>query len=966
MSLRFPDISAADLFRAVRDRDEPALADVVRRLSPWLAAEARRAGARGGEVDEVVQDTWVAVVAAVDEFRAAHPLRPWLGAVARHRLVSLRRSQRRRARLHDLSGDAQDLVLDGAGTDVVALVRGREVLLAVHRAIADQPAPYREVLRLHLLEGLPAGAIAQRLRLGRVIVRVRLYRGLRALRRALPDALALMLLAALTRRSVGQAPLWVGVAAVGATLAVAWPLVAATDAAAAPATAPAVVAVAAPVGSEALAAAERRAVPAALAPADAAAVVAIRVVDQRGAGLAGVGVSLQPLRGGDPLLEERFASTDARGLATFAGVAPVPLRVRCDRGPTRDLAAEDRAAELRVVGGRDVRGLVVDAAGRPVAGASIWLAGANAARAGSDVARSGADGTFALAAVAEGSRLAVRADGFASTPMRAVSDGDLGTIVLARRGGAVAIEVVGPDGAPCRDAAIVLGHAEAGNLPADEWLALAPPLRGRSDDAGCWRAGGLVPGWLPLLVRAPGCAPAGRVVAVAGDDETRVRVVLQTGSSLTGRVVDAGGVGVGDVHVACRTDATFAAVDARTAADGSFRFAALPCGEVGLLAWSRDGDVRELVVTLTGAGDDVQIALPGTPRRRGRIVTTGGVALAGWQVALPRAAARSSEDATIDATADASGAFELPCGLATDWSALLLRPPTSPTWAPAAAFCRVSPDGETVLRVPPSLCDAGTLLGRITDAAGRPYANAPLALAGPGGAWIALGSTDATGRFAQPNLPIGSYSLAVESPDPAQPGFELPEVGIDAGATAVVEFAAPAAAWLDYSLEFAAGGEPHAPVVTIRSAADERRCATLHAASGQQALLPGDYLVQAIGDDFVWQTVPVHIVAGTTTALRSTLLPAVRRQFRLRHLPVGPDDGVLSGRFFVPASGETLYRFALPLDKAFPLPLTSFLPLGTVGCEATTTSGKRLRAQIDVVDGAPTLAAEAIPFVLVP
>ena len=962
-SSRPTDIAAEQLFRAVRERDDRALAEFMRRLSPWLAAEVRRAGAKGSEIDEVVQDTWVAAIAAVDEFRAHGALLPWLAAVARHRVVSLRRSQRRRARLHAESGEALRSA-DAGLPDVLTLVRGREALLAVRQAVEDQPAPYREVLRLHLFEGLPPHAIAERLRLGRVGVRVRLYRALRRLRKALPDALALVLLAALTRRGASQAPIWLGAAAtVAIGGAACWYGVVVM---APPAIEAAERRVAVEPSVEDRGAVDLPALPSvdirepALAPDQ----VSVRVVDASGQPLPGVGVTLAPLAGFDPLLSERRLCTDANGLARFVGAPSGRLSARSDRGASTTIEPGCREVVLRTVAGIEVRGRVVDPAGAAIAAARIWLAGPGSQRRdGEEVAVTAADGSFVLRAVAPGSSLAVRAEGRAGVRLRTIRDGELGNVVLHARGGAAAVEVVWADGGSVPEATVVLGHADIGTLPNDESPALMPPFVARSDRAGRWSVNGVEPGFLPLVVRAPGAAPFCTTIAITADTETAVRVSLQRGSSLTGRIVDRDGRAVAGARIACRSDATFSAVDSRSADDGTFCFASLPIGDIGLLVWAADCQVVEQVFALGREPMTVEVQVDPRPRRRGRLLTMAGEPLAGWELSLPLPNARSVEDGSIEVAADAAGAIEFAPAAGADWQRLVMRPPTSIFWALVGDLREELPDGSFVVRVPPDMCTAARLRGRILTDSGEPIANATMVVYGNSHSRLAVGSSDADGRFEYGPLPAGDYQLSVEAPHAGMPAMDLPQVSLEDGELAILDVVAPATGRLHFGLQFASGQRPHAPVISISSRDSKRHRAELFGATGEQVLVPGEYSLSAMGDDFVWRTESFVVRAGERTELVMSVIQAAHRQFSLRHLPVD-HGGELRGRFYDAATGTTLYAFRVPLDKAFPLPLTSFLPVGSIGCEARTARGQRLRAQFEVTDLRPSFDVLELPFQL--
>ncbi len=964
--------TAEQLFLAFRNGDAGALDQLVRQLNPWLATVARRAGARSTEIDEVVQDTWIVATAAAEEFHPGAPLLPWLATLARHRLVSLRRAQRRRARLHLLGGQRlTDAAAPPGSTDVTALERGREALLAVRRGVATLPGQYHDVLHLHLFEDLTPVQIAQRLGLGRVAVRVRLFRGLRRLRRALPDALALLLLAALARPGRSQVPV---AAAVTATLAagvsVWWLLgepsaVEQPVAGSLPALANEVV-----VGAEVAAGAaapelERAAV--VVPPA-----LVVRVRDAAGRPLPGVGVTVAADGGGDPLLLDRHASTAADGIATFVRVPAGRLRVQCDRGvsTTVEPASRPCEVELRSSAGFEVRGRVVAGDGSAIGGAVLWLAPvAGGPFAGDDVATTAADGSFVLRDVAPGSFLAVRAAGYAGLSARPVLGAEVGTWVLAANGGAVDVAILDPAGRPVADAVVVVGHRDArtwipqveGELPS-----VPPPCRARSDERGHSLAIGLPPGLHPVSVRSPGSAPFHTFVAVEAGQTAAVVVRLAPGAQLRGRLVAADETPLGEVRVACRSDDAFAGVDAQVAADGTFCFDALPATTVGLLVWARGCNIAERVLTLSAGTThvDIPVALPQS--RRGRIVGAAGLPLPGWELVLPQPEARSVEDGHGFAAADRDGRVELHGVTAAAWERLLMRPPGAPYWTEVGASRQELRDGTFVVKVEPGQVPTARLSARITTADGMPIAKALLHGIDDAGRDSVLGSTDADGRFAFAQVPAGRLRYAIESPRPDLPGLDPFALEAVADDERHYDLVAPAGGRVAFTLQFDDGSAPRSAIVTLGRVGQVTRSARLHTTEGEQVLAPGEYQLAAIGEDFVWRIdVPFTVRAGETTALRLPVRAAAERQFALSGLAAEHRGGALVGSFRDASSGQLLYRFCTPVDQAFPLPLVSYLPVGRILCEVTTAAGRQLRAEFAVTDLLPSVGAQVLPFTVV-
>jgi RNA polymerase sigma-70 factor, ECF subfamily len=162
--------------RAAIDGDGTAYRRLLQSLAHSLRAATRRgfaqAGAALNDVEDVVQETLLAIHLKRHTWDASQPLGPWVRAIARHKLIdALRRRGRRievpiEAVLDVLPADEPRSDLDRQ--DAARLVdglRGRQQ--AIVRAIS--------------IEGQSIRAVAGRLGMNEGAVRVALHRGLKAL-----------------------------------------------------------------------------------------------------------------------------------------------------------------------------------------------------------------------------------------------------------------------------------------------------------------------------------------------------------------------------------------------------------------------------------------------------------------------------------------------------------------------------------------------------------------------------------------------------------------------------------------------------------------------------------------------------------------------------------------------------------------------------------------------------------------
>ncbi len=119
-------------FRELYHRHTPALYQLALRLVGWNVHEA----------EEVVQDTWMRAIEALDGFRWESSLRTWLSGIAINRCRELYRQRARQS--HELV--VEQLVQEASTSENFER-------LDLEQAIAALPNGYRQVLVLHDVEG---------------------------------------------------------------------------------------------------------------------------------------------------------------------------------------------------------------------------------------------------------------------------------------------------------------------------------------------------------------------------------------------------------------------------------------------------------------------------------------------------------------------------------------------------------------------------------------------------------------------------------------------------------------------------------------------------------------------------------------------------------------------------------------------------------------------------------------------
>ena len=134
--------------------DQRAATLLVERNAEAVGRFVASLGAKG-DVQEVVQDTFVRAFASLDSFRGDSSLRTWLFTIARRLLLDRRRSERRRGEQLEIQDDDAVTEYDPLDTVVAEETRKR-----MHAAVARLSKTQREVFLLRVSEGLSYKEIA--------------------------------------------------------------------------------------------------------------------------------------------------------------------------------------------------------------------------------------------------------------------------------------------------------------------------------------------------------------------------------------------------------------------------------------------------------------------------------------------------------------------------------------------------------------------------------------------------------------------------------------------------------------------------------------------------------------------------------------------------------------------------------------------------------------------------------------
>jgi RNA polymerase sigma-70 factor (ECF subfamily) len=167
----------AELMRCAQGGDRSAYGALLEESLAILTTLFRRRLSDPRDVEDVCQETLIAVHRARHSYDASRPFEPWLVAIAGHVLADhVRRRVRRRPEI--LVAIPPETVGEGDGA----------AEFGFEQALARLPGAQREAFTLIQVEGLPVEAAAARANTSTAALKVRAHRAYRALRDSLRRA----------------------------------------------------------------------------------------------------------------------------------------------------------------------------------------------------------------------------------------------------------------------------------------------------------------------------------------------------------------------------------------------------------------------------------------------------------------------------------------------------------------------------------------------------------------------------------------------------------------------------------------------------------------------------------------------------------------------------------------------------------------------------------------------------------
>ena len=198
------------LVAALRDRDESAFAQLVDKHTPAMLRVARGYVPNHEIAEEVVQETWIALLKGIDKFEGRSSLRTWLFAVminiAKARGVRERRDAD--AAVAAFTGGTVDPARFRGGDDPYpghwlpdevpspfpdtpeGSVLGSELVDVARRELDKLPERQRIVVTMRDMLGFDSSEVVEVLDISTANQRVLLHRGRAAVRQVLEDYLA--------------------------------------------------------------------------------------------------------------------------------------------------------------------------------------------------------------------------------------------------------------------------------------------------------------------------------------------------------------------------------------------------------------------------------------------------------------------------------------------------------------------------------------------------------------------------------------------------------------------------------------------------------------------------------------------------------------------------------------------------------------------------------------------------------
>ena len=328
---------------------------------------------------------------------------------------------------------------------------------------------------------------------------------------------------------------------------------------------------------------------------------------------------------------------------------------------------------LELEPGVEITGLVVDAEGSPIEGAEVWASGQGSQlfdmtgrRGGEPQAVTGADGSFTVRDRRSGERVDLRVTHSehqqASAPGVVAPNPQPLRIVL-QAGARLSGTVLDATGAPVAGATVAVMVEEADVEPSGMGIrGFRFPVRNETDDTGRFELEQVPSGKLRLSASAQGwrTAELSALEVPAGGELEDLRLVLERGATVSGRVFDADGQPAAGVWVRVEEDRTgmrfSQPASATTSGDGQYLLEGVEPGTRLIMARNEDRETTAQEIEVGSGVNRLDLRFATGASISGRVVDGAGAPLAGASV-MALTDARSWGGA--EARSGADGAFTI-------------------------------------------------------------------------------------------------------------------------------------------------------------------------------------------------------------------------------------------------------------------------------------------------------------------
>ncbi|HSS01924.1 MAG TPA: sigma-70 family RNA polymerase sigma factor [Kofleriaceae bacterium] len=170
------DHRLSSLMARAQDGDRGAYAALLAEVATLVEQFARARVRQADACEEIVQDTLLAIHRDRHTYDPARPFRPWMYAVARHRLLDHLARQRRWRNTELLThAGLEELAQEAPGM-------GEQLSDALRRALSRLSHTQQQVIEMLKVEGCTVAEISQRTGLSVSTVKVTAHRGYKKLR----------------------------------------------------------------------------------------------------------------------------------------------------------------------------------------------------------------------------------------------------------------------------------------------------------------------------------------------------------------------------------------------------------------------------------------------------------------------------------------------------------------------------------------------------------------------------------------------------------------------------------------------------------------------------------------------------------------------------------------------------------------------------------------------------------------